>query len=518
MTEKGNQDAIFQAAGPLKLKARTLMVQGTSSSVGKSVLVAGLCRILRQDGYRVAPFKSQNMALNSYVTAEGGEIGRAQAVQAAAAGIPPSVAMNPVLLKPQADGGSQIVIRGRASGWLSAAEYYKKTPELMEVISESLTSLGNDYDIIVIEGAGSPAEINLKEREIVNMRTARLAGAPVLLAGDIDRGGVFAAFVGTLALLDDAERAYVKSFIVNKFRGDIKLLLPGLEMLEARTGLPVLGVVPYFRDIRIAEEDSVFLEERRNTDGQSGLEIAVIKLPHISNYDDFDPLETDGVNLRYVTRPAELGHPQLIILPGTKSTVNALNFVRDSGLAAAIHEMSGKGIPVIGICGGYQMLGRTILDPDGVESGTSEIEGLGLLDVVTRFAPVKATRQVQGRVTADRGLLTGLRGMPVTGYEIHMGQTESTEAVFQIANSDRHADGSISADGSVWGTYLHGVFGATEFRRGLLDNLRRAAGISPDAYPGEAETADPYDQLADLLRESLDMPRLYQIIEEGIDG
>jgi len=496
-------------------------VQGTSSSVGKSVLVAGLCRILRQDGYRVAPFKSQNMALNSYVTAEGGEIGRAQAVQAAAAGIPPSVAMNPVLLKPQADGGSQIVIQGRARGWLSAAEYYRKTPELLEVISDSLISLGDEYDIIVIEGAGSPAEINLKEREIVNMRTARLASAPVLLAGDIDRGGVFAAFVGTLALLDDAERAYVKSFIVNKFRGDLKLLLPGLEMLEARTGLPVLGVVPYFRDIRIPEEDSVFLEERRNADGRDGLEIAVIKLPHISNYDDFDPLEADGVNLRYVTRPEDLGNPQLIILPGTKSTVNALNFVRDFGLAAAIRERSSRGVPVIGICGGYQMLGRTILDPDGVESVTSEIKGLGMLDVVTRFAPVKATRQVQGRVTADRGILKGLSSIPVTGYEIHMGQTESPEAVFEIggtAGGACHADGNLSANGNVIGTYLHGIFASAEFRRGLLDNLRRTAGISHEGYSSDAEMPDPYDQLADLLRESLDMTRLYQIIREGIHG
>jgi len=497
------------------------MVQGTSSSVGKSVLVAGICRILRQDGYRVAPFKSQNMALNSYVTADGGEIGRAQAVQAAAAGIPPSVAMNPVLLKPQADGGSQIVIRGRAQGCLTAAEYYRKTPELLRVISDSLMQLDQAYDIIVIEGAGSPAEINLKEREIVNMRTARLAGAPVLLAGDIDRGGVFAAFVGTLELLDAAERAYVKSFVVNKFRGDLNLLLPGLAMLEARTGLPVLGVVPYFRDIRIAEEDSVYLEERRNEDGRDGLEIAVIKLPHISNYDDFDPLEADGANLRYVTRPAELGNPQLIILPGTKSTANALKFVHDSGLSAAIREMSQRGVPVIGICGGYQMLGRRVLDPARVESDTVEIEGLGLLNVVTHFTPDKATHQVQGSVRADRGLLEGLRGVPVCGYEIHMGRTESDEAVFDIggaAGGALHSDGNLSANGNVCGTYLHGIFGSNEFRRGLLDNIRRAAGISPGANSGGRDTVDPYDRLADLLRESLDMPRLYQIIEEGIDG
>ncbi|MFA5317574.1 MAG: cobyric acid synthase, partial [Dehalococcoidales bacterium] len=358
------------------MTARTIMIQGTASSVGKSVLVAALCRILKQDGWRVAPFKAQNMSLNSCATVEDGEIGRAQAVQAQAAGLEPSVDFNPVLLKPQAGSRSQLIVRGKVTRTISAADYYRHTPELLSVVTQSLERLRATYDIIVIEGAGSPAEINLKSREIVNMRVAKMAASPVLLVGDIDRGGVFAAFVGTLALLDDDERDFVKGFIINKFRGDIGLLQPGLEMLEQLTAKPVFGVVPYYRDIRIAQEDSVYLEERPDDVPGNDLDIAVIRLPHIANYDDFDPLEEDVVAVRYVSRPEELGKPHLIILPGTKSTVSDLAHLKRSGLAREIVRQVMEGTPIIGICGGYQMLGKRILDPLGIESKAATIPGL----------------------------------------------------------------------------------------------------------------------------------------------
>lgn len=510
---------IMEQANPIPMKAKTLMIQGTSSSVGKSVLVAALCRIFRQDGQRVAPFKAQNMALNSYVTASSGEIGRAQVVQAEAAGIAPTVDMNPVLLKPQAGSGSQLIVHGKVEGAYSAQEYYRRTPGLLKAVTASLQRLGNEYDIIVIEGAGSPAEINLKEREIVNMRIAHLAAAPVLLAGDIDRGGVFAAFVGTLELLTPEEREFVKGFIVNKFRGDRKLLEPGLRMLEERTARPVLGVVPYFRDIRIAQEDSVYLDERRENSG-GDLTAAVIRLPHISNYDDFDPLEEAGAVVRYVSRPNELGEPHLIILPGTKSTVSDLNFLRQSGLAEAILHRAKKGIPVIGICGGYQMLGRAIADPSGVESESAEVAGLGLLTVSTVFAPEKATRQVRGRVCAGRGLLAGLEGTAISGYEIHMGETtgDGDDLVLRITDSPSAAsygDGAASADGLVCGSYLHGLFHNPVFLGGLLGNIRRHFGL-PEREGEAVSSEQQYDRLAKLVRNSLDMVQIYRLLERGL--
>ncbi|MFC1942597.1 cobyric acid synthase, partial [Chloroflexota bacterium] len=353
--------------------ARTLMIQGTASSAGKSIMVAALCRIFHQDGYRVAPFKSQNMALNSFVTAEGGEMGRAQVVQAEAAGLEPTVDMNPVLLKPTTDTGCQVIVMGKAVRTISASEYYRYTPSLLITIEDSLNRLRSAYDIVVIEGAGSPAEINLKEREIVNMRVAKMADSPVLLVGDIDRGGVFASLVGTLELLEEDEREIVKGLIINKFRGDPGLLKPGLDFLEKRTSKPVLGVVPYFRDIRIAQEDSVYLDERSENHATGDLDIAVIRLPHISNYDDFDPLEDEGGMVRYVTQRFELGNPHIIIIPGTKSTVSDLQYLKHSGLANSILTHAKAGTPVVGICGGYQMLGQRILDPDEAESTEVEV-------------------------------------------------------------------------------------------------------------------------------------------------
>jgi adenosylcobyric acid synthase len=503
-------------------KAKTIMVQGTASSVGKSIIVAALCRIFKQDGYRVAPFKAQNMALNSYVTAEGGEIGRAQVVQAEAAGIAPTVDMNPVLLKPTHDTGCQVIVLGKVARTVSARDYYQYTPALLTTITEALERLRAAYDIVVIEGAGSPAEINLKEQEIVNMRVAKLAESPVLLVGDIDRGGVFASLVGTLELLDDDEKRLIKGFIINKFRGDVTLLKPAIDFIEKRTGLPMLGVVPYFRDIRIAQEDSVYLDERKNNQPSGGLNIAVIRLPHISNYDDFDPFEQQNCSVDYITRSFELGNPHVIIIPGTKSTVADLAYLRQSGLAAAILEKAKAGTPVVGICGGYQILGQKILDPQKVESNETEIAGLGLLDAVTEFVPEKSTSQVRGRVTADSGLLAGAEGMEISGYEIHMGQTriDPKNSAFRITETQQgaadYADGALNEKGTILGTYMHGLFHNDNFRRLFLNNLRRHWGLAESGSVAALDKEGEYDKLAALVRNNLDIPRIYRIMEEPV--
>ncbi len=496
--------------------AKCLMVQGTASSVGKSVLVTALCRIFRQDGLSVAPFKAQNMALNSFVTREGGEIGRAQAVQAEAAGIEPSVHMNPVLLKPEADARSQVIVLGKVAVNLEASQYYAYTPRLLKVIEDSLEHLRARYDLVLIEGAGSPAEINLKEREIVNMRVARLVNAPVLLVGDIDRGGVFASLIGTMELLTDEERHLVKGFIINKFRGDLALLRPGLDFLEKRTGKPVLGVIPYFRGISIAQEDSVYLDERANRPrGRCGT-IAVIRLPHISNYDDFDPLEEAGGTLHYVTEPSELDGADLIILPGTKSTISDLAYLRRQGLAEAIVRRARSGTPVIGICGGYQMLGKTISDPDKVESAEGTVPGLDLLDIETVFVPEKTTTQVKASIIAGKGLFEGLSGMEVTGYEIHMGQTGSrgdATALRVVATPEGeagYADGAVSEDGLIFGSYLHGLFHNAGFTNGLLDRLWHLRGISAEVRAVTSRDKQ-YDELARIVRQNLDMREVNRI-------
>jgi adenosylcobyric acid synthase len=499
-------------------KAKTLMIQGTTSSAGKSIMVTALCRILRQDGYRVAPFKAQNMALNSFVTVGGGEMGRAQVVQAEAAGITPTVDMNPVLLKPTTDTGCQVIVLGKVARTISARDYYKYTPALLETVSDALERLRAAYDIVVIEGAGSPAEINLKEQEIVNMRVAKMSGTPVLLVGDIDRGGVFASLVGTLELLDEDERELVRGFIINKFRGDVTLIQSAIDFLEKRTGKPVLGVVPYFRDIRIAQEDSVYLDERQENSAQGDLDIAVIRLPHISNYDDFDPLEDAGGMVHFITQRFELGNPHLIILPGTKSTVADLNYLRHSGLAASILTKAKTGTPVVGICGGYQMLGQNILDPHKVESTENETAGLGLLDVVTEFGPEKSTRQVRARVITDLGLLAGTKGQEIAGYEIHMGQTHSEEKAnaFQIIETPQgvtdYTDGVLNPRGTILGTYMHGLFHNDDFRQTFLNNLRRYWGLPENTNNASSAKEEQYDKLADLVRRSLDIPEIYRIM------
>ena len=446
------------------MTAKTLMIQGTASSAGKSLLVAALCRIFRQDGVRVAPFKAQNMALNSFVTREGHEMGRAQVVQAQAAGLEPHVDMNPILLKPEQDARSQVVVMGKPWATLAAGEYYRRKGELWSVVTAALDRLRERYDLVIIEGAGSPAEINLRESDIVNMAVARYAGAPVLLVGDIDRGGVFASLVGTMVLLEEDERRLIKGFVINKFRGDVTLLHDGLTMLEERTGVPVLGVVPFIRGLQIAEEDSVALEEPLRRFGNSfqaksvfahqessccqgysqpfgklrtppsqgsEVDIAVIRLPRISNFDDFDALALEeGVQVRFVDGTDRLGHPQAVILPGTKSTIADLLWLRRVGLARAICALAENGIPVVGICGGYQMLDRTISDPNRVESAEGQVEGLGLLPVDTIFEAVKATYQARARIETDRGFFAEIEGQEIEGYEIHMGHSRGARRPF----------------------------------------------------------------------------------------
>jgi len=503
-------------------KAKTIMIQGTASSVGKSIICAALCRIFKQDGYKVAPFKAQNMALNSFVTPEGGEIGRAQAVQAEAAGISPTVDMNPVLLKPTSNSGCQVVVLGRAAKTISAREYNDYAPSLFKTVMESLERLRQEYDIVVIEGAGSPAEINLKEQEIVNMRIAKASGSPVLLIGDIDKGGVFASLVGTLELLDKDERRYVKGMIINKFRGDVALLQPAVDDVEKRTKLPVLGVIPWLKDIRIAQEDSVFLDERKESVNSGDLNITVIRLPHIANFDDFDPLEMEGYDISYITQVFEMGNPHLIIIPGTKSTIYDLQYLRNTGLGRVILEKAGKGTPVIGICGGYQMLGKKILDPHKIESDKTEIEGLGLLDIVTEFATEKTTNQVTAQCTSETGLLAGIKGQALTGFEIHMGQTQSREpsAAFRITATPRgpanYSDGAINAKGTILGTYIHGLFYNDDFRHVLLGNVRRYWGITGEKNYRVSNRDAEYDKLADVVRKNLDISKIYGIMEEGV--
>ncbi len=504
------------------MPARALMVQGTASSVGKSIVVTALCRIFKQDGLRVAPFKAQNMALNSFVTREGGEIGRAQAVQAEAAGIEPTVDMNPVLLKPEADARSQVIVLGRVAKTITADAYYRVTPSLLKTVEESLHRLSSAFDVVVIEGAGNPAEINLRETEIVNMRVARMAAAPVLLVGDIDRGGVFASLVGTLDLLEEDERRYVRGFIINKFRGDLRLLQPALDFLEKRTSRPVLGVVPYFRDIAIAQEDSVYLDERIENTSPADMDVVVVRLPHISNYDDFDPLEAEGCRVRYVADITDMGEPDLIIIPGTKSTISDLQYLWRSGLAEKIVQQARSGIPVIAICGGYQMLGRSLHDPGGAESEPGKALGLGLLDVVTTFAPQKSTTQIRGQVVADRGILAGLKGQELVGYEIHMGQTTGCDdgAAFHIQEvpegSADYLDGSLSAQGTVLGTYMHGLLHNHTFRQALLGNVRRLRGLPEKSYQTAVTKEREYDRLADLVRGSVSMEAIYSILDAGI--
>ena len=486
--------------------AKNIMIQGTMSNAGKSLLCAGLCRILRQDGYRVAPFKSQNMALNSFITKDGGEMGRAQVVQAEAAGIEPDVRMNPILLKPTTDVGSQVIIAGQVQGNMRAMEYYRRKREYIPAILEAYNSLASEYDIIVIEGAGSPAEINLKQEDIVNMGLAKLVDAPVLLVGDIDRGGVFAQLYGTVALLEEDERKRIKGTVVNKFRGDRSILEPGIRILEELCGVPVAGVIPYTH-VDIDDEDSLTERFARTTERKL-LDIAVIRLPRISNFTDFAPLERyANVSLRYVERVADLHSPDMILIPGTKSTIADLKWLRQSGLEAAILKAASAGTLIFGICGGYQMLGRRIYDPDRVEAaGTTEIQGLGLLDMDTVFLGEKVQTQVAGTFDGVTGLLSGLNGMDYTGYEIHMGCSQEKKPPLQGRSN-------------VYGSYIHGVFDAPGVSDGILKALCAKKGLDFSAlgiFDLQEYKERQYNMLADAVRGGLDMELVYRVINREV--
>jgi adenosylcobyric acid synthase len=508
------------------MTARAIMVQGTASSVGKSIVVTAMCRFFRQEGLRVAPFKAQNMALNAFVTPDGREIGRAQAVQAEAAGVEPTVDMNPILLKPEGDARSQVVIRGKPLGSLRASEYQAQKPELRALVRESLDRLRAAHDVVVIEGAGSPAEINLKERDLVNMFVAGAADCKVVLVGDIDRGGVFAAFVGTMELLEPHERARVGAFLVNKFRGDVRLLEPGRRFLEERTGVPVLGVLPYVRRLRVADEDSVSLDDRRarRRAGTGEVEIAIVRLPRISNYDDFQPLEHEpGVVVRFVDHAPELEGADLVVLPGTKSTIADLRWLRETGIADRVAGRARRGQPVLGICGGCQMLGRSITDPERVESDEALAEGLGLLPLTTRFSRDKRTTQVRARPLACSLLRDGDGdgdGDEVAGYEIHMGRVErhgpapGAFAIHARNGAPEHdVDGAVSEDGAVVGTMLHGLFENAPVRRALITHLRERKGLARfDAAEPGPQAIDEYDRLAAVLRESVDTALLHRLL------
>lgn len=500
--------------------SKCIMIQGTMSNAGKSILVGGLCRVFAQDGYKTAPFKSQNMALNSFITKEGLEMGRAQVMQAEAAGIEPSVLMNPILLKPTNDTGSQVIVNGEVTGVMSAAEYYRTKKKYVPAVLDAYHKLEEEYDIIVIEGAGSPAEINLKDEDIVNMGLAELVDAPVLLVGDIDRGGVFAQLVGTVMLLEEEERNRIKGTVINKFRGDKGILEPGLKMLEEKTGIPVRGVVPYFY-LDIDDEDS--LTERFDRKETAGLlDIAVIRLPRISNFTDFMALECmEGISVRYVSAPGEFGNPDAVLIPGSKNTIGDLLWMRQNGLEAKVIRHSGQGKLVFGICGGYQMLGEEITDPAGVEQmGT--IQGMGLLPAKTIFEQEKTRTRVRGTFGKMEGILSSLSGVEIEGYEIHMGTTSLTEGAPILTLSDgvkeepEKKDGA--AHGNVYGCYVHGVFDKQKAAEGLAGALLRQKGLDP----GDIKAVDldeyknqQYDKLADVIRESLDMDAIYHILEGG---
>lgn len=499
-----------------KKRAKVIMVQGTMSNAGKSFLVAGLCRVFAQDGYRTAPFKSQNMALNSYITKDGLEIGRAQAMQAEAAGIDPTVEMNPILLKPTSNVGSQIIVNGEVYGNMAAMEYYANKQKLIPEIEKAFDKLAEEYDIIVIEGAGSPAEINLKDHDIVNMGMSRIAGAPVLLAGDIDRGGVFASLYGTVKLLEEDEQKRIKGLIINKFRGDVEILKPGLRMIEERLDIPVVGVVP-LEPLDIDDEDS--LSDRLTHNEKKGaIDLVVVRLPHISNFTDFNVFERmDGVSLRYVRNPGEVGQPDLIFIPGTKNTMDDMAWMRESGMEATVLRRNAEGVPVVGICGGYQILGEVLEDPDCVEHGGT-MRGMGLLNARTVFAQAKTRTQIQGKVTMDPKLAE-FAGKEVSGYEIHMGVTENLgECMDTIVLEDGRRDGMASPEGGVCGTYLHGIFDSGDLAAMLVARLMKNKGMDPESWHFDAEEhkRQEYDKLADLVRRSLDMKKIYQILEEGV--
>lgn len=496
--------------------AKVIMIQGTTSNAGKSLVTAALCRIFVRDGYRVAPFKSQNMALNSFITDEGLEMGRAQAVQAEAARKAPDVRMNPILLKPTSDKGSQVILNGEVIGYKSAMDYFKMKTEFILSVEEAYRSLAAENDIIVIEGAGSPAEINLKENDIVNMGMAKLANSPVLIVGDIDRGGVFASIYGTYMLQDDTERPFIKGYIINKFRGDLNILMPGIEQFGKLVPVPSVGVIPYM-DVKIDDEDS--LSDVFKDNGVSDLDIAVIRLPRISNFTDFNAFEIlGGIKARYITSTRNFRDPDLLIIPGTKNTVGDLKWMRENGIEAEIKKYAAKGKPVFGICGGFQMLCNKLSDPYNVESGET-IGGIGLLDAETIFEKVKTRTRVTGKFENMTGIFSGLNGQSFEGYEIHMGITDSAGHLSTItdANGSTKPDGSCNAN--VYGSYVHGIFDNEKIVMSMLGALSGQKGIDYDPRQRisiKEFKEQQYDKLADTVRAALDMDYIYKILNEGM--
>ncbi|HEY3373900.1 MAG TPA: cobyric acid synthase [Candidatus Aquicultor sp.] len=507
--------------------AKTLMVQGTSSDSGKSLLVAALCRIFAGKGVRVAPFKSQNMALNSFATLDGDEIGRAQALQADAARIEPTVDMNPILLKPTDKQRSQVIVRGKVYKTLSAREYYREKTDLIAIVEESLHRLRTTYDLVIIEGAGSPAEVNLKSEDIVNMRVAKLAKAPVLLVGDIDRGGVFASLVGTIELLEPDERAIVKGLIINKFRGDVTLLDSGIEFLTAKTGKPVLGIVPYLMDLKLDSEDSLALE-KTNRVSNPIINIAIVRLPHIANFTDIDALAHEpGVAISYVAPGEPIDNADLVIIPGTKNTMEDMTTLNKSGMSEEVRHCYARGVPVAGICGGYQMLGHTISDEYGIESDQRRVAGIGLLECETRLNPSKVTVQVKARVEGEGSIFSPVRGANINGYEIHMGETvlfRGAKEAFRIIKRGSDAcdisDGCVSKDGLVFGTYIHGLFDNGALRKSLIDYIKSQKGLGADSsgIDYSVHRQEQLDYLADTVINSLDIESIEGIIGAGVCG
>ena len=498
--------------------AKVIMIQGTMSGAGKSLLTAGLCRIFKEDGFRTAPFKSQNMALNSYITEDGLEMGRAQAVQAEAAMTRPSVYMNPILLKPTTDTGSQVIVNGEVLGNMSAREYFACKKKFVPDILNACRQLAKDYDILVVEGAGSPAEINLKENDIVNMGLAEMLDAPVLLAGDIDRGGVFAQLYGTVALLEPEERKRIQGLLINKFRGDKSILNPGIDMLEEKTRIPVVGTIPML-SVDIEEEDSISrrLEAGKRAGGtqKPAIEIAVIRFPRISNYTDLAPLESvDHVEVRYVSLPQDLGHPDLILLPGSKNTMGDLKWMRTSGMEASIFKLLKKGTLLFGICGGYQMMGESLSDPEHTEDG-GDMRGMGLLPVETVFQKQKTRTRIQGNLEVLSGVYENISGAFYEGYEIHMGKTKLVGEAQVLAKRKEEILGVCK--GQAAGTYIHGIFDSSYVAQGILQILAKKKGLNGNSLKGtnfQEYKEKQYQALAKGLREALDMEAIYHMLRE----
>jgi cobyric acid synthase CobQ len=512
-------DTAVQRPGRKTAKLPALMIQGTSSNAGKSILTAAFCRILLQEGFRVAPFKAQNMALNSFVTSDGGEMGRAQVVQAGACKVDPDVRMNPVLLKPNSDTGSQVILKGKPIGNMKVLDYYDYKRKLWETVTDCYDSLASEYDIILLEGAGSPGEVNLKAHDIVNMRMAEHAGAPVLLTGDIDRGGVFASFIGTLAVMEEWERSLIAGFLVNKFRGDASLLRPAYDYVFDYTGKQVVGTIPYLRDLGLPEEDSVSFKEelysdRNDSDSRrSGqLTIYVIDLPHISNFTDIDPLRGEpDVSVHIIRTQQDIGRlaqefpPDAVIIPGSKNVIKDLQFLQSTGIAEALKRYgmgSGSSPEIVGICGGFQILGNTIRDPYGIESDEEQIDGLGLLDIDTVLARNKTLTQTSGRHLEP--------ALPVVGYEIHHGKTEIRRGRVIIETGDS-VGGVASPEKAIWGTYLHGIFDSDGFRHYFLDKLRERKGLPPLEARSSYDLESAFQRLADTVRKSVDLDYILDV-------